>query len=130
MYLAMAWAFALTASFMPVHGFGEEVVKVIGLFIASQTSLSLMLRIINTALEHDYGMRFDHHYALVSLPILVSVIIDVVVGPAPTGPLFRLALLAVAWRYTTARPTNVLKTLNSVRQQARSATKDAPATAT
>ncbi len=84
------------------------------LFIFHQITVSVLYRVLNRTLQTDYGAGRGAHYLLATLPVLLAGGIDVGYGVSFAGPLFRLALLAIAWRYTADRPTGVLKTLRAL----------------
>jgi len=87
----------------------------IALFVCSQVTVGAFYRIINASLERDYGVSSATHYVLAAVPVGLSVPIYVIVGASPLGPLFALALLGLAFRYTDDRPRGTLKTLSSLR---------------
>jgi hypothetical protein len=109
-YLLAAFGLASYAS----QSTTSKIATVVGVFLASQVTINLLVRWINRVLEHEYLTSFGWHYGLAALPVLASAGVYIVLGQSPGGPIFRLALLGAAWRYTHARPNSVIKTFRSL----------------
>jgi hypothetical protein len=125
-YMIMAYGLAAAGAEESAPDLGTKAGIAIGLFLAGQLTVNLMFRVLNRALEVDYGASFNAHYALATAPVAASVALYVMVGASPGGPLFRVALLAATWRLTDRRPTSVLRTFKALREARRLRT--APAT--
>jgi hypothetical protein len=115
-YIVLTVAVAQTAAKGASPGLGEAGTFAV-LFIFSQLTISVLFRAINHSLEHDYAATFNQHYALAVAPVLGSVTVNAIEHVSFAGQLFRVLLLAAAWRYTTERPVGVLRTVKLLRSR-------------
>jgi len=116
-YGIFTYALAETAKQAPTGDLLIAATAMVGLFVTSQLTITLLFRIINASLEHDYEASFNQHYAMAAIPVAGAVVIDLAYGVSPSGAAFRLLLLALAWRYTAQGPTALLKTLRLLRER-------------
>jgi hypothetical protein len=113
-YLIWAAGLAAAAAEVPDTDLLSTTINHAGIFVVTQLTINVLFNVFNRALEDEYATNRGWHYRLAAFPVAASIAVDMIYRVAPTGAVFRLLLLAAAWRYTTQRPTSVWKTLKAL----------------
>lgn len=89
-------------------------------FAVAQLTIGLLYRILSFVLKKDFGVSRNAHYALLAVPMALSLVVYAIAVTWPVAVLFNLILLYLSWRLTDKRPQSVLTTLLDVWRYLRS----------
>lgn len=126
-YLAFTYA-ELRAVTAAKAEFPNIFLRHIVLFAVAQLTIGFLYRFLSFVLRKDYAVSRDAHYALLALPMALSLVMYAITTTWPVAVPLNLILLYLSWRLTDKRPQSGLGTLLDVWHSLRSPPAESQAT--